>query len=104
MIYCKKCGARLQDDEKICPFCGFDNDPSSKNTSFISPLELKEKWPLYQIILSAAIPFYGLILGYLNRKNLARDDKIIILLGIASIAFYLLIVIIVVFVLLMIKG
>lgn len=71
-MFCYNCGNELSDKAIVCPNCKVN-----KNKNSISPK---------QLMLSAIIPIFGIIVGLINIK--VKYGKIIILLAIASNVIY----------------
>ena len=84
MKYCTKCGKELRDEAVICPGCGCAvGEPANKKTEVKANIGL--------CILSALIPFLGLILFFLMRKESPKAANVYGPISLGAIGVWLII-------------
>ena len=82
MKYCSKCGKEIVDEAIVCPGCGCAVGSSTKT-------QLEDKADIGLCILSALIPFFGLILFFLMRKKSPKAANVYGPISLGSIGVWL---------------
>ncbi len=70
-MYCKKCGAQIDDEAVICPKCGCATDNYAQNTS-----KGVDKTSGGIIVAAIFLPIVGLIAGIVNLCNKKTNSGI----------------------------
>ena len=86
MKYCSKCGNEVFDEAVVCPKCGcMISSPTTSNS-----INSGDKADVGLCIISALVPFVGLILWLVKRKEEPKKANACGIAALAAAAFYFL--------------
>ena len=68
-MYCKNCGRKLDDGERICPVCGHSNIKTSELNAIANYSSYRDDYNFWYALLCFFAPYVGLVLYIIWHKT-----------------------------------